>query len=221
MTTVDAPVSPTGRRLRADAARNQQRILTAARELFAERGLDISLDDVAAHAGVGVGTVYRRFASKRELIDGVFEDGVNRLAESAETALAAESAWSGLVTFFEYALHNFAASRGFAEVVKGATEGRERFTCMRDRMRPAIDQLIARAKSEGSLREDAAPQDFFAMIFMVDSIAEFARPVNQDVWRRYFALVLDGLRAETFPREPITTPPMSDEQIEIAKTNCM
>ncbi|MCE5291685.1 MAG: TetR/AcrR family transcriptional regulator [Nocardiaceae bacterium] len=221
MTTIDAPTSPTGRRLRADAARNQQRILEAAQELFALRGLDISLDDVAAHAGVGVGTVYRRFANKQELIDGVFEDGVNRMSESAELALKTDNAWDGLVNYFEYVLHNFACSRGFAEVVKGSTEGRERFTSMRDRMRPAVEELIQRAKDEGSLRTDAAPQDFFAMIFMVDSIAQFARQVNPEVWRRYFGLVLDGLRADGFAREPITTPPMTDRQIETAKTSCL
>ena len=72
MTTQQSPVAPTGRPLRADAERNRRRIIAAAHKLFAERGLDVSLDDVAAAAGVGVGTVYRRFANRDELIVGVF-----------------------------------------------------------------------------------------------------------------------------------------------------
>jgi AcrR family transcriptional regulator len=92
--------SPT-RPLRRDAERNRQRILAAAGELFAERGLSVTLDDIARHAGVGVGTVYRRFPDKNELIDALFEDRLKALCAAAEAALASDDPWDGLVLFLE------------------------------------------------------------------------------------------------------------------------
>ena len=91
------------RPLRADAARNRQLIIDAARELFAEEGIDVTLDDVARRAGVGVGTVYRRFASKEELIDGVFQQNFADMAAAADASLANPDPWDGLVTFAEFA----------------------------------------------------------------------------------------------------------------------
>src|SRR5688500_1594373 len=87
------------RPLRADAERNRARILAAAAEVFAERGLDVSLDDIAAHAGVGVGTVYRRFPDKDALIDALFEDKIDRVVALADDALEIEDPWEGFTTF--------------------------------------------------------------------------------------------------------------------------
>ncbi|WP_307828270.1 TetR/AcrR family transcriptional regulator [Antrihabitans sp. YC2-6] len=208
------------RPLRADAARNQQRILAAARDLFADRGLEITLDDVAERAGVGVGTVYRRFSNKQELIGGVFEENVERMAEQAELALDQPDPWRGLVNFFEYMCMNMAANRGLGEVLVGLEDGQERFACVKERMQPAIARVIDRARDAGELRPDAAPEDFFAVVNMVDWVADFSRPVNPDVWRRYFALLLDGLRADAKKREPLPVPPLTDDEIHQAKMAC-
>src|ERR1700754_1434289 len=91
------------RPLRKDAERNRQRILTAAGELFAERGLCVTLDDVAHHAGVGVGTVYRRFPDKAELIDALFAQRMQAMCEIAEEALEVPDPWDGLVFYFVHA----------------------------------------------------------------------------------------------------------------------
>src|SRR5437868_10290574 len=91
-------------RLRADAERNRARLISAARELFAERGLDATLDDVAHHAGVGVGTAYRRFPNKDALIDALFEERIDELAAAARAALGAPTGWDGLVAFLERSL---------------------------------------------------------------------------------------------------------------------
>nr|WP_255450341.1 TetR/AcrR family transcriptional regulator [Skermania sp. ID1734] len=219
--TVDGSKSRDSRKLRADALRNQQRILAAARELFASRGLDITLDDVAEQAGVGVGTVYRRFANKQELIDWVFEQHIEGMAEQAERALANPDPWAGLVGFFESACANMALNRGLGEVLKSLDDGRERVACVKERMEPAITAVIARAREAGELRPDAEPGDFFALIHMVDAIADFARPIDPNVWRRYLALVLDGLRADCKPRAPLPVAPLTDEQIHAAKEACM
>jgi AcrR family transcriptional regulator len=96
--------------LRADAERNRKRILDAAAELFAAKGLSVGLDEIAQHAGVGVGTAYRRFPDKRQRIEALFEERLDRLVELAERALAADDAWEGLTGFLEQAtelqIHN-------------------------------------------------------------------------------------------------------------------
>src|SRR3954454_13168984 len=95
----------TTRALRRDAALNRERLLAAARELFAEQGLNVTLNDIAHHAGVGVGTAYRRFANKEAVIDALFEEELQKVAGVANEALTDPDAWSGLVTFLERSLH--------------------------------------------------------------------------------------------------------------------
>src|ERR1700712_1006023 len=93
------------RPLRKDAERNRERLLAAARELFATRGLEVTLNDIAHQAGVGVGTAYRRFANKEEVIDALFEEGLRDVADVANEALAMPDAWTGLVLFLERSLY--------------------------------------------------------------------------------------------------------------------
>lgn len=212
-----ATAAPPPRRLRADAARNHQRILRAARDLFAERGLEVTLDDVAEAAGVGVGTVYRRFANKQELIAEVFEQTVTDMAEAAEAAYADPDTWHGLCRLFEWSCNHMAGNRGFGEVMLELPDAMERFVSVRNRIKPVVTRLIDKAVSEGVLRPDIAASDFFAMISMVEAIATFARPVNPELWRRYAAIILDGVRADHLPRVPLTVPPLNDDEVDHAK----
>src|ERR671926_1669626 len=100
------------RHLRRDAAANRERLLNAASELFAEHGLNVTLNDIAHHAGVGVGTAYRRFANKEEVIDALFEQRLQDVAEVAQQALDNPDAWNELQTFLETALHMRHGDRG-------------------------------------------------------------------------------------------------------------
>jgi AcrR family transcriptional regulator len=206
------------RRLRADAARNQQRILDAARTLFATRGLEVTLDDVAEAAGVGVGTVYRRFANKQELIAEVFEQTVASMAVATQTAYRNPDPWAGLVELFEWSCGHMAANRGFGEVMLELPDAMDRFVRVREEIKPAIESLFERAHAAGVLRPDITPTDFFAMVGMVESIAAFARPVNTEVWRRYMAIVLDGIRSDSMPRQMLTVPPLAEGEIDRAKS---
>lgn len=208
------------RRLRADAARNQQRIIAAARELFADHGLEITLDDVAERAGVGVGTVYRRFANKKELITEVFEQSISEFAEAADAAYRHADPWFGLVEFFEYACRHMAKNRGFSEVMLELEDDVDRFVIVRDRIKPTVTGIVDRAREAGVLAPGIEPSDFFALIHMVDGIAEFARSVNPDVWQRYMAIVLNGVRAEGTPPQQLLIPPLNDAEVEQAKGAC-
>ncbi len=208
------------RRLRADAARNQQRILAAARELFAERGLEVTLDDVAEAAKVGVGTVYRRFANKRELIEEVFDQHVAAMAEATERCNNNPDPWAGVVELFEWACQHMAGNRGFSAVMLELPDAMERFASVRERIKPALQQLMDRAHAAGVLRPGITGTDFFAMVNMVESMAAFSRPVNPETWRRYMAIVLDGIRADSVPRLPLTVPPLTDDEVDQAKAAC-
>ena len=105
------------RSLRKDAALNRERLLAAASELFAERGPGVTLNDIAHHAGVGVGTAYRRFANKAEIIDALFEDRLQEIARLATEALAKEDAWEAFVAFFEQALELLFGAGGLTQLI--------------------------------------------------------------------------------------------------------
>ncbi|WP_328387532.1 TetR/AcrR family transcriptional regulator [Nocardia sp. NBC_00416] len=212
-----ATTAPGTRRLRVDAARNQQRIVDAARELFADRGLEITLDDVAERAGVGVGTVYRRFANRRELVSEVFTGHIREFAEVAEEALVADDPWEGLVRLFEYACRRMATDRGFSEVMLELGEDRARFDCPREEIGPTVAAVMERARAAGVVQPGIEATDLFALIYMVDSLADFARPIDSDIWRRYMAITLNGIRAADTPPQALTVNALSLAEVEQAK----
>lgn len=188
------PSEPRPSPLRADAERNRLRILTAAREAFAQRGLDVTIDDIARQAGVGVGTAYRRFANREQLVEAVFEEAAEHLIELAEEALTHEDPWDGFVQFFLTTAENFAEDRGLREALLEGLQGKVRVAAARDRLIPAVNALIARAQQAGQLRGDIEATDFPLMQLMLGAVTEHSRSVAPDVWRRYLVLFLDGLR---------------------------
>jgi AcrR family transcriptional regulator len=209
-----------GRLLRADAERNRQRILAAAAELFTERGLEPSLDDVARHAGVGVGTVYRRFPDKASLADALFDERIDALVALAEEAQAEPDAWAALVSFLERSAEILVTNRGLRQILMFAAEGHDRGICARDRMRPAIESLIERAQADGQVRADLKPTDVPMIEFMVAAAAEYAWQVRPTVWRRYLALILDALRPASASGRPLPEPELSaDEMAEVMQSN--
>ncbi len=183
------------RPLRRDAERNRQRILRAAAEVFTQRGLDATLDDVARQAGVGVGTVYRRFPDKETLVGELFQDRIDAMVAVAEEAYLAPDPWQALVSFIEYAAATLAGDLGLRQLMMFATYGRDRVAYAREQMRPVVARLVERAQAEGTLRQDFSATDVPLIAFVLASAAEYASPVQPDLWRRYLALIIDGMRA--------------------------
>src|SRR5215831_15659928 len=130
------------RPLRRDAERNRQRILKAAAEVFNERGLDVSLDEIARHAGVGVGTVYRRFRTKEDLVEALFMSRLATVAAIAEQALEADDPWAGLVSFMERMTETMADDLGLRQILMFATYGRDLVTIARQRNAPLVERLV-------------------------------------------------------------------------------
>ncbi|MDZ7887449.1 MAG: helix-turn-helix domain-containing protein [Mycobacterium sp.] len=180
--------------LRKDAERNRQRVLEAARELFAQRGLEATLNDVAHHAHVGVGTVYRRFATKQELLDAIFESAIDQIVALAECGLDRENSWEGFVWFVEQLCELTATDRGLREMVYSTAYGGYPVECARLRLVPPISKLFERARTDGYLRTDAEHTDMPILGMLAGTVSEWAGHVEPDLWRRYVALLLDGLR---------------------------
>src|SRR3954469_17380410 len=152
-TKTAAAAEPTSRPLRKDAARNRALLLLAAREVFAERGLEASLDDVARHAGLGVGTAYRHFANKYELAQAIFTEAINDIIALADLALTMEDPWDGIVGFLEGAAEAQTADRGLREVLMGVHDP-EQMEQINDRLSEPLRELVVRAKRMGSIRDD-------------------------------------------------------------------
>ncbi len=186
-------VEPLDRPLRADAERNRAKIVEAAAKVFAERGLDATLDEVAVAAGVGVGTVYRRFADKDALIGALFEDGVDEIANLAGSALHMANSWNALVWFLEQALERQCSNRGLREVVAGSSYAESRLDHAKCRIVPALTLLVERAQRDGYLRDDVVPADFAILEMMIGFLGNKTSATSPELWRRYLRIILDGL----------------------------
>lgn len=203
------------RGLRKDAERNRQRVLTAARELFAIRGMEATLNDVAHHAGVGVGTVYRRFATKEELVEAIFEEGIAEVVCLAETALQHSNSWDGFVWFIERHCELAATDRGLREMVYSKAYGGDRVDCAREQLVPLISKLVDRARSDGYLRADIAHSDTPIIGLLAGTVSEWAGHVDPDLWRRYVALLLEGMRYHP-DQKPLGTDALDADQMHAA-----
>ncbi len=202
------------RPLRADAERNRRRLLDAARTLFAERGLEVSLDDIAREAGVGVGTAYRRFRSRDEIVEALFDEQLAAMEARAEAAAAEPDPWTALTGFFLTNMQAQAQNRGLKQLLHQSVDGREKVTAMRERVMPRIEAIIDRAKADGSLRQDAVLTDFTVLSIMIGAAVDFAGCVDDTVWERYAALLFDGLRAGS--HAPLPRESLDPEQLESA-----
>jgi AcrR family transcriptional regulator len=182
---------PGARVMRADARRNYERLMAAAREAFTEHGVDAHLDDIARRAAVGPGTLYRHFPTREALLAAVYRGDVEEMAGRADEYAAtlppeeALTAWLGLQ--MEYIKHK----RGLGAAVKtmlGADS--ETLAWCRDTMRGALRGLLARAQADGLVRSDVDAADVLRLVHAVGMASESA-PEDAD---RLLAIVVDGLR---------------------------
>ena len=204
----------TVRPLRRDAERNRQRILKAAAEVFNERGLEVGLDEIARYAGVGVGTVYRRFGTKEELVEALFMDRLDLMAAIADEALETPDPWSGLVFFMERMAGVMASDLGLRQMLMFATYGRDLVQIARQRNAPLVERMVKRAQAAGQLRADLRQTDIVFIVFMLTEAAQLAQAGNADIWRRYLTLILDGMRPERAGVTPLPVAAMLPGEME-------
>ena len=200
--------------MRADAERNRRRLLDAARTLFAERGLNVSMDDIAREAGVGVGTAYRRFSSREAIVVALFDERLDEMETRARAAAAAPDPWHALTEFFTGSMAHQARDRGLKQLLFSSVEGREKVAQMRARVMPIIQDVVDRAKVAGVLRSDVELADFHVISFMVGSVVDFAAPVDGELWQRYSVLLFDALRPGR--TTPLPRAALTPEQMQTA-----
>jgi AcrR family transcriptional regulator len=195
------------RGLRRDAEANRGRILEAAAEAFAELGLEVPVDEIARRAGVGMGTLYRRFPTKSALVEAIFEEHLDRLAALAEEGLRDDDAWRGFAGFLERTVALQAENRGFAAIVAVHMRDEKLLTAARRRVTPLVTELIERAQAAGKLREDIVHEDISVLFWTSARVVDATRDVAPELWRRHLTLALDGLRpqgATPLPHPPLT-----------------
>jgi AcrR family transcriptional regulator len=212
------PIKGAPRPLRRDAELNRQRLLEAAGRLFAERGLDVSMDDIAHHAGVGVGTAYRRFASRDALVAALFEERIEQFVALAEEALDDEDPWRGLVGFLERSAAMQACDRGLKQLLLSShlAHASERLAGVRRRVLPMLGELVRRAQAAGRLRADVSEMDLPFLNLMTSAVADYSGDVDPELYRRYLGILLDGLRAERDDAKPLAVDPLDMQEMDRA-----
>jgi AcrR family transcriptional regulator len=184
------------RPLRADAERNRRRIIDAARDVFAARGLGVGVDAVAREAGVGVGTIYRRFPTKEDLLQAIVDDRIAEMRAALREAEAVEDPWEAFARAAELFAGQAARDRGFFEALQEAIGRLKVPDCAREASIEAIEPVLRRAQTAGVVREDAVALDLLALWTNVGRLPRWRLEQEPELWRRYLAIVLDGLRPE-------------------------
>ncbi|MGH2714473.1 MAG: TetR/AcrR family transcriptional regulator [Thermoleophilaceae bacterium] len=183
--------------MRSDARRNRNAIVCAARELFAEKGMDVQMDEIARRAKVGVGTLYRHFPAKEDLLDAVIARRFERLAERAVEAVRRASrgeAWEAFRDYVEWSAELQAGDRALSEAMATRSE-RMHAAAVGSGLVTQLELLLEQAKRAGALREDLVVEDIPAMVCSIGSVAVAAAEKPGWRWDRVLAIWLDGVRA--------------------------
>lgn len=189
------------RTLRADARRNREAVIAAAKKLFADQGLEAQMPDVARTANVGVGTVYRHFPTKDDLIAALVAQRFQRLAEKASADLEMEDSWEGVSDFIRFCAQIQADDRGLCEVMGSRPEVMD--AAARAAGLPDLcERLVRRAQRSGKLRRDLVWEDLPMIACGLGRITQTTAGPATGRWPRLLEIVLDGLRAPGGGRLP-------------------
>jgi AcrR family transcriptional regulator len=192
--------------LRADARRNREAILIAARKAFALRGLDTSLEDIAKCAGVGSGTLYRHFPTRDDLVTAVFRDRLIEMAEVVGEAREDPDPWRGFAASVARVCCAQAEDRGLAAIFAIGHDTKE-LADLRNRAYHGLKELIELAKAGGRLRADFTAEDIAVLLMANAGVIERAGPAAAHASERFVALALDGFRAEGATTAPPAVSP--------------
>jgi len=182
--------------LRADAARNRLAIVDAAREVFAEQGLDAPLDEIARRAGTGNATLYRRFPTRSDLIAAVFAERMVEHLDAVETALADPDPWNGFASYIRAVTAMQARDRGIADLVTMDVSAAPDIERLRSKAFDGLVRLVERAHAAGVLRADFTTQDVVLLQMANAGLVERAHGISPAASARLTHLLLDGFRAE-------------------------
>jgi AcrR family transcriptional regulator len=204
---MSGPVAATGRPLRRDAELNLARILVAARDVFAEHGYEVSMEQIAGRAGVGVGTLYRRFPNKEELVSAVVEDASRRTRQIAASVLTESTPAEGV---FDFLRHCIAAPSCWRVIASRAPWTDDTTSSALALVAPLVETLLENARRAGAVRSDLTFTDLAVVLMSVRAVADLCDPHVPQSSARYLELVMDGLRPGA---APWMNAPMTVEQL--------
>ena len=183
--------------LRADAARNRERIIQAAAAVFAERGLEAATAEIAHRAGVGEATLFRRFPTKDELIDAIIETRMEELHALADAAANDPDPAAALERFMQDLVKRFSRDKGFFEAAGERCITDPKFQSHRERGLAGVGRLLKRAQEAGAVRTDLSPSDISFLAGSAMYALEVSKPgLRDDLWKRYLRVILDGMKPE-------------------------
>ena len=188
---------------RSDARRNRALLVEAARVVFADHGIDASVDEIVERAGVGTGTLYRHFPNREALVDAILEERTAELVEVIERALACADPWQGLRQLLEQMIALQRSDRILKELLMRYPPREGRFGEMRAQIEQLSERLLARARAAGALRPDFTFSDLTVLFWSIRPILDATADVAPEAWRRHLSFVLDGLRPHAATGSPV------------------
>ena len=193
-----------------------ERIARAAREIFAREGLSVGYNEVARAAGVGVGTVYRRYPTREALIQAALGASHDEMAAIAADALAMADPWEALVTFLERGLEVLSANLGLRDVALASPAAAGGPALLSHRFGRVIDELLARASAAGRLRPGVSTADLLVLQCTLTELARHSRDVYEPYPHRYLQIFIDGIQYRH--GQPVLGPGASlDQAYEVAR----
>ncbi len=192
--------------MRGDAVRNRDRILAIAKSDFTQRGINVSLESIAARAGVGIGTLYRRFPTRDDLVVACYEPAIEAIAQYAEDALADPDPWQSFAEYLHRICAMQAVDKGLRDVFRTTFSTATTLEAARARTKASFHELARRAQAAHALREDFVVEDIELLLVANASVLDVAPPDSTGPASvRFVALMLEAFRADR--AHPLPAPP--------------
>jgi AcrR family transcriptional regulator len=196
---------------RRDAQERRDKLLAAARREFAAHGVDASLEKIARDAGVAIGTLYRHFPTRLDLLMAAFKPRLQEFLDGAAKALEMDDPWEGFVCYLENLFGVQAGDRGFNDFLSRRFPRNADTERIHDQMCRQIEDVLTRAQEAGEARPDITQADIVNLIWSNGRMIDATSATAPNAWRRYLYLMLDAYRADR--AHSIPEPPMTDEQL--------
>ncbi|WP_426186770.1 TetR/AcrR family transcriptional regulator [Microbacterium sp. TWP3-1-2b2] len=197
--------------LRRDAQERRDRLIAAAQREFAARGVDASLERIARDADVAIGTLYRHFPTRMDLLLAALEPRVQEFLDGSEEALEIDDPWEGFVSYLENLFRVQAGDRGFNDFLSRRFPGNANTERIHDLMCRQIEDVLIRAQEAGVARPDITRADIVNLIWSNGRMIDATSITVPNAWRRHLYLMLDAYRAER--AHPLPEPPMTETQL--------
>ena len=207
---------------RRDAQERRDKLLAAAQREFAAHGVDASLEKIARDAGVAIGTLYRHFPTRLDLLMAAFKPRLQEFLDEAAKALEMDDPWEGFVCYLENLFGMQAGDRGFNDFLSRRFPGNADTERIHDQMCRQIEDVLTRAQEAGEARPDITQADIVNLIWSNGRMIDATSTTAPNAWRRYLYLMLDAYRAErahSLPEPPMTEKQLYDAMVHLSKAD--